>query len=132
MVSEDIKTEKRKNRKTKRYYVFHFFCFFVFWLSVSIFFSPIILLAHPSVDVPLRHWSYDAIEKLAILNLCDIADIGARPVSRIKMAHIIKSAIEKSREYELDFDWDEQEYLEMLLYNLIYEFREEQIGRAHV
>lgn len=87
--------------------------------------APSITNANPSVDVPLRHWSYDAVEKLAILNLADIADIGARPVSRIKMAHIIKSAIEKSGSYELDFTWDEQEYLEALLYNLIDEFRNE-------
>ena len=83
------------------------------------------LMANPSVDVPLRHWSYEAIEKLAILNLADIADIGVRPVSRIKMAYMIRSAIDKSREYEQDFDWPQQEYLEEMLYALIDEFREE-------
>jgi len=83
------------------------------------------LQANPSVDVPVRHWSYDAIEKLAILDLADIADIGVRPVSRIKMAHIIKSAIEKTHDYELDFEWGEQEYLETLLDGLIDAFREE-------
>lgn len=90
-----------------------------------IFSLPPTLKAHPSVDVPLRHWSYDAIEKLAILDLADIADIGIKPVSRIKMAYAIKSAIEKARDYELDFEWNQQEYLETLLYNLIEEFREE-------
>lgn len=97
----------------------------IFLIICGIFLSSSILLANPSVDVPLRHWSYDAIEKLAILNLADIADIGFRPVSRMKMAYMIKSAIEKSEEYTLDFEWAEQEYLEMLLYNLIDEFREE-------
>ena len=81
--------------------------------------------ANPSVDVPEKHWSYGAIEKLAIVGLCDIADIGVRPVSRIKMAYIIKTAIEKSSDYDLDFDWGEQEYLEELLDKLIDEFREE-------
>ena len=90
-----------------------------------IFSIPSILYANPSVDVPIRHWSYDAIEKLAILNLADIADIGMRPVSRIKMAYMVKGAIEKSNRYESDFEWEEQEYLEELLYNLIDEFREE-------
>ncbi|MFC1667048.1 capsule assembly Wzi family protein [Candidatus Omnitrophota bacterium] len=94
-------------------------------IACCIFFIPSILHANPSVDVPVRHWGYDAIEKLAIVGLCDIADIGARPVSRIKMAYIVKSAIEKANDYELDFEWDEQEYLETLLYNLIDEFREE-------
>ena len=94
-------------------------------LLCVIFLAPSILLANPSVDVPVRHWSYDAIEKLAIVGLADIADIGTRPVSRTKMAYMIKNAIEKSREYTLDFEWAEQEYLETLLYNLIDEFREE-------
>ena len=92
--------------------------FFILFTSNACF-------ANPSVDVPVRHWSYDAVEKLAIIGLCDIADIGVKPVSRIKMAHIVKSAIEKSDDYELDFEWAEQEYLETLLYNLIDEFREE-------
>ncbi len=83
------------------------------------------MFANPSVDVPLRHWSYDAVEKLAIVGLCDIADIGVRPVSRIKMAYIIRSAIDIAREYEGEFDWAEQEYLEEILYILIEEFREE-------
>ena len=86
---------------------------------------PLTAEANPSVDVPLRHWSYDAIEKLAILDLADIADVGIRPVSRIKMAYMIKTAIEKSSEYELDFSWGEQEYLETLIDNLIEEFRDE-------
>jgi hypothetical protein len=68
-------------------------------------------------------WSYDAIEKLAIVGLCDIADISIRPVSRIKMAYIVKTAIDKAREYDQDFDWAEQNYLEALLNKLIGEFR---------
>ncbi|NQT75137.1 MAG: hypothetical protein HQ566_01295, partial [Candidatus Omnitrophica bacterium] len=98
---------------------------YFFLIFAIVFFISSDVYAHPSVDVPSRHWSYDAIEKLAILDLADITDIGVRPVSRIKMAHMIKSAVEKSGEYTLDFEWDEQEYLETLLYNLIDEFREE-------
>jgi hypothetical protein len=90
-----------------------------------IFLSPCILDASPSVDVPLRHWSYETIEKLAIIGLCDIAEIGSRPVSRIKMAYIIKTAIDKARDYDKDFDWLEQDYLETLLNKLIEEFRVE-------
>jgi len=89
---------------------------------------PCISEASPSVDVPLRHWSYDVIEKLAIIGLCDIADIGVRPVSRIKMAHIIKTAIDKSRDYDKEFNWNEQEYLETLLNKLIGEFRVELVA----
>jgi len=84
--------------------------------------------ASPSVDVPLRHWSYDAIEKLAIVGLCDISDIGMRPVSRIKMAYIIKTAIDKARDYDQEFGWGEQSYMETLLNKLIDEFRIELVG----
>ena len=89
------------------------------------FLTPCILEASPSVDVPLDHWSYDAIEKLAIIGLCDIADIGIRPVSRIKMAHIVETAIDKARDYDKEFNWNEQDYLETLLNKLISEYRVE-------
>lgn len=100
-------------------------------LSIILFFvllTPHILEASPSVDVPERHWSYEAIEKLAIIGLCDIADIGVRPVSRIKMAYIIKTAIEKARDYNKEFDWGVQERLEITLNKLISEFREELVA----
>jgi len=112
-----LETGLRRDHKVVRRIGIIILCF--------IFLTPAILQANPSVDVPVRHWSYDAIEKLAILGLADIADIGAKPFSRIKMAYIIKSAIEKTSSYELAFEWDEQEYLEKLLYSLIEEFREE-------
>jgi hypothetical protein len=81
--------------------------------------------ANPSVDVPVRHWSYDAVEKLAITGLCDISSIGFKPVSRVRMAYIIKDIIDRSAAYEEDLDWHEREYLETLIDNLIDEFREE-------
>lgn len=99
--------------------------FFLSIILFLIFLTPRISEASPSVDVPERHWSYDAIEKLAIIGLCDIADIGIRPVSRIKMAYIIKTAIDKARDYDKEFDWNEQDYLETLLNKLIDEFRVE-------
>ncbi len=94
-------------------------------VSFFVLLTPHILEASPSVDVPERHWSYDAIEKLAIIGLCDIADIGVRPVSRIKMAYIIKTAVDKARDYNKEFDWGEQDHLETILDKLIAEFREE-------
>jgi len=97
----------------------------VLFITYIILFAASTCRANPSVDVPLRHWSYDAIEKLAIAGLCDISNIGARPVSRVKMAYIVKSAVDISRDYEKDIDWAEQEYFETLLYNLVDEFREE-------
>jgi len=101
---------------------------FLFIILSFTLLSPCILNASPSIDVPLRHWSYDAIEKLAIIGLCDIADIGMRPVSRIKMAYIVKTAIDKARVYDKEFDWNEQDYLEALLNKLINEFRVELVS----
>ncbi|PIP67466.1 MAG: hypothetical protein COW92_06345, partial [Candidatus Omnitrophica bacterium CG22_combo_CG10-13_8_21_14_all_43_16] len=51
-----------------------------------------------------------------------------RPVSRIKMAYIVKTAIDKARVYDKEFDWNEQDYLEALLNKLINEFRVELVS----
>lgn len=121
MVQKIAVIARSKTTKQSKNIVFKEFVYAI----IFVLFISNVCLANPSVDVPSRHWSYDAIEKLAIVGLADIADIGVRPVSRIKMAHMVNGAIERSREYELDFEWAEQEYLETLLYNLIDEFREE-------
>ena len=98
---------------------------FAIALLCVIFLAPSISLANPSIDVPVRHWSYDSIEKLAIIGLCDISSVGFKPVSRIRMAYIIKDVIERSADYEEDLDWYERDYLETLIDDLIEEFREE-------
>ncbi len=55
-----------------------------------------------STNVPLDHWSYGAIEKLADYGLIDSAMPGTKPFSRIEMARMIDAAhthaLEQGRE----------------------------------
>lgn len=54
--------------------------------------------AFVSTNVPLNHWSYDAIDKLIGQGLIDSAMMTTRPVSRLEMARHIVEAIEKSQQ----------------------------------
>lgn len=97
--------------------------FFIITLSFVLNLSQ--LYANPSTDVPLGHWSYETIEKLAIAGIADISQLDIKPVSRLKMAYLIKGAVEKAKNSEMELDWNEQEYIENLLYRLMDEFRTE-------
>jgi len=46
-----------------------------------------------STNVPLDHWSYDAIEKLANYALIDSSMLGIRPLSRLEMARQVGQAM---------------------------------------
>jgi hypothetical protein len=58
--------------------------------------SGVLCSASVSTNVPLGHWSYDAIDKLIGCGLIDSAMMTTRPVSRIEMARHIAEAIENS------------------------------------
>ena len=51
--------------------------------------------AFVSTNVPLEHWSYDAVDKLIGQGLIDSAMTATRPASRIEMARYIAEADEK-------------------------------------
>jgi hypothetical protein len=51
-----------------------------------------------STNVPLDHWSYDAVDKLAGYGLIDSALLTTRPVSRIEMARHIGQAMCRLRQ----------------------------------
>lgn len=51
-------------------------------------------LASVSTNVPLYHWSYDAVEKLANYRLIDSAMLTTRPLSRLEMARHVARARE--------------------------------------
>ena len=58
---------------------------------------PLVWMASPgaavvSTNVPLDHWSYDAIEKLADYGLIDSAMLTTKPITRIEMARHIAQA----------------------------------------
>jgi len=53
-------------------------------------------LGSVSTNVPLNHWSYAAIDKLAGEGLLDSAMLGTKPFSRLEMARLINEADQKA------------------------------------
>jgi len=53
--------------------------------------------AFVSTNVPLGHWSYDAVDRLISHGLIDSAMMTTKPVSRIEMARHIAEAAEKAQ-----------------------------------
>ena len=51
-----------------------------------------------STNVPLEHWSYEAVDKLIGQGLIDSAMMTTKPVSRLEMARHIAEAIEKAQQ----------------------------------
>jgi len=64
-------------------------------LSVLLILLALPCLSFVSTNVPLDHWSYDAIDKLAGQGLIDSSMLTTRPVSRFEMARMIAEADEK-------------------------------------
>src|SRR5881296_2742671 len=50
-----------------------------------------------SVNLPLHHWSYEAIERLVALGIIDHAMVVAKPYSRKQAAKYVARAIERIR-----------------------------------
>lgn len=83
-------------------------------------------IASASSNVPLHHWSYDAIERLVALDLIDRAMVVAKPYSRLQAAKYIARAVELVRADQVPMDGRE-EIAEPLLSRLMTEFRPELI-----
>ncbi len=77
-----------------------------------------------SVNLPLHHWSYEAIERLTALGVIDRAMVVAKPYSRKQAAKYVARAIERIRADELRADGREA-LAEPLLERLMAEFRPE-------
>ncbi|PWT74102.1 MAG: hypothetical protein C5B60_07150, partial [Chloroflexi bacterium] len=60
--------------------------------------------AHASVNLPLHHWVYDAIERLTALEIIDSAMVVAKPYSRKQAAKYVARAIERIRADEIKAD----------------------------
>ncbi len=65
------------------------------YLSVFLAISALPCMAFVSTNVPLDHWSYDAIDKLIGQGLIDSSMMTTKPVSRFEMARHIAEADEK-------------------------------------
>jgi len=83
-------------------------------------------VALASSNVPLHHWSYEAIERLIALGVIDHALIGAKPFSRMQAAQFVARAIERVRADQVALDGREA-IAEPLLERLLAEFRPELI-----
>jgi hypothetical protein len=73
-----------------------------------------------STNVPLDHWSYAAVEKLADYGLIEGSMLGLKPFSRVEMARHIAAAL-----YTLEGMPDAPAILQAILERLTDEFREE-------
>jgi hypothetical protein len=76
--------------------------------------------ASVSTNVPLGHWSYAAVEKLANYGLIDSAMLGIKPLSRLEMARDVGQALDA-----LELMEDAPEVLHAILERLIHEYRGE-------
>jgi hypothetical protein len=73
-----------------------------------------------STNVPLDHWSYDAVDKLAGYGLIDGAMLATKPISRIEMARHIAQAM-----HQLGHEKNPPAVLTAILERLKREFAEE-------
>src|SRR4030095_13220468 len=80
--------------------------------------------AQASVNLPLHHWVYEAIERLNTLGIIDHAMVVTKPYSRKQAAKYVARAIERIRADEIRAD-GRQVLAEPLLDRLMAEFRPE-------
>ena len=84
--------------------------------------SPVSALA--SVNLPLHHWAYEAIERLTNLGIIDRAMVVTKPYSRKQAAKYVARAIDRIRADEIRED-GRKVLAEPLLERLMAEFRPE-------
>lgn len=108
-----------------------FFIASIIAIFSSTAFLPNTALSYSSPDIPVGHWSYEAVEKLAMAGFLGLSGIDTRPMTRVQMAYKIKEAMDNIEEERLPsylcFDREYVEYLQNRLYKLIKEFRQELI-----
>lgn len=81
-------------------------------------------IAQASVNVPLHHWAYEAIERLVAMGVIDRAMVVSKPYSRKQAAQYVARAIDQVSESPTAFEG--QEAVAGLLVNrLLQEFRVE-------
>jgi hypothetical protein len=83
--------------------------------------------AHASVNLPLHHWAYDAIERLTVLGIIDEAMLTPKPYSRKEAAKMLARAIERIRADKIGVD-GRSAIAEPLLNRLMDEFRHELVS----
>ena len=81
---------------------------------------------YASVNLPLHHWTYDAIERLTALGIIDQAMLTPKPYSRKQAAKYVARALERIRNDEIRTD-GRKALAEPLLERLMVELRPELI-----
>ncbi len=77
-----------------------------------------------SVNIPLHHWTYEAIDRLVTMGLIDHAMIVTRPYSRKQAAQYVARALQQTSDHPESLD-DQEEVVGPLLERLVGEFRPE-------
>jgi hypothetical protein len=77
-----------------------------------------------SVNIPLHHWSYEAIERLTALGLIDQTMVVTKPYSRVQAAKAVAQGLERIRANSTEDDKLEA-VAEPLLEQLVREFQPE-------
>ena len=98
------------------------FCSFLFGLFVIL-----AIPAQASVNLPLHHWAYDAIERLTVLGIIDQALLTPKPYTRKEAARLVSRAIERIRADTVGED-GRTPIAEPLLNRLMAEFRAELVS----
>ena len=80
--------------------------------------------ATASVNLPLHHWAYEAIERLTALGIIDRAMVATKPYSRKEAARYVARALDRVRKDQVAADGREA-VAEPLLERLTREFRPE-------
>lgn len=114
-----------KNQKNKIYLIL----LIIAALLLNTIFLSDNALAYSSANIPVRHWSYESIERLVIAGLMSVSGTDTKPMTRVQMACKIKEAVDNIEGENLPpylaLDRDYTEYLQQILYKLINEYRYE-------
>ena len=76
-------------------------------------------------DLPFSHWSYEAIERLAVIGLCEGLGLGMRPITRDWAAARVAEALKTVEERDLGISPEMASQIEEDLLRLSEEFAEE-------
>ena len=99
----------------------------LFFVSSLLLVSLLLVRINPaaaSVNIPLHHWAYEAIERLTSIGIIDRAMVVTKPYSRKQAAKYVARAIERIRADEIRDD-GRRALAEPLLDRLMAEFRPE-------
>lgn len=82
-----------------------------------------------SVNLPLHHWAYEAIERLTAMGVIDRAMVGTKPYSRTEAARHVARAIERIKNNQVPGELGEGE-ADLLMARLSHEFQRELGGQT--